>query len=92
MLVVLFGRFRLDVGHWGWGQSKREKCIRLSSGADIGTTFTALMAAMVLSKIESLQIALVHLFFNLTGIVIWYRKYFLSRDCQHSDVQRAYFF
>jgi sodium-dependent phosphate cotransporter len=52
----------------------------LELGADIGTTFTALIAAMVSSKIESLQIALVHLFFNLTGIVIWYRKY-----CQYAD-------
>jgi sodium-dependent phosphate cotransporter len=55
----------------------------LELGADIGTTITALMAAMVSSKIESLQIALVHLFFNLTGIVMWYRKYFLSRDYHH---------
>jgi len=41
-------------------------------GADIGTTFTALMAALVSSKLESLQIALSHLFFNVTGLIIWY--------------------
>jgi sodium-dependent phosphate cotransporter len=59
----------------GVGVLKLEKMYPLELGADIGTTFTALMAAMVSSKVESLQIALVHLFFNLTGIVIWYRKY-----------------
>lgn len=41
-------------------------------GADIGTTITALMASMVSSKVEALQIALVHLFFNVTGAVLWY--------------------
>lgn len=41
-------------------------------GADIGTTFTALIAALVSSKLESLQIALAHLFFNVTGAVMWY--------------------
>jgi sodium-dependent phosphate cotransporter len=76
----------------GVGVLRLEKMYPLELGADIGTTFTALMAAMVSSKIESLQIALVHLFFNLTGIIIWYRTYFLSRDCQHSDVQYAYTF
>jgi sodium-dependent phosphate cotransporter len=70
----------------GVGVLRLEKMYPLELGADIGTTFTALMAAMVSSKIESLQIALVHLFFNLTGILIWYRTYFLGRDCQYSDV------
>lgn len=41
-------------------------------GADIGTTVTALMAALVSAKVESLQIALAHLFFNVTGIFMWY--------------------
>jgi sodium-dependent phosphate cotransporter len=70
----------------GVGVLRLEKMIPLDLGADIGTTFTALMAAMVSSKIESFQIALVHLFVDLTGIVIWYRTCFLGRDCQHSDV------
>lgn len=51
----------------------------LTLGADIGTTFTALMAAMVSSDLGSLQIALAHLFFNLTGIVIWYPIPFMRR-------------
>ena len=48
-------------------------------GADVGTTFTALMAAMVSSKVESLQIALVHFFFNITGIILWYPIPFMRR-------------
>lgn len=58
----------------GVGVLQLEKLYPLILGADIGTTMTALMASMVSSKVESLQIALVHLFFNVTGIVIWYRK------------------
>ena len=56
----------------GVGVLKLEAMYPLVLGADVGTTFTALMAAMVSSKVESLQIALVHLFFNITGIIIWY--------------------
>lgn len=49
-----------------------DKMYPLVLGADIGTTVSALLAAMVSSKVQSLQIALVHLFFNVTGILIWY--------------------
>eukprot|EP00978_Attheya_sp_CCMP212_P028177 scaffold96571_cov49-Attheya_sp.AAC.1 len=51
----------------------------LTLGADVGTTFTALMAAMVSNSVQSLQVALVHLFFNLTGIAIWYPIPFLRK-------------
>jgi len=51
---------------------KLEAMYPLTLGANIGTTFTGLMAAMVSGKEESLQVALAHLFFNLTGILIWY--------------------
>ena len=56
----------------GVGVLNLEAMYPLVLGADVGTTFTAIMAAMVSSKVESLQIALVHLFFNITGIIIWY--------------------
>jgi sodium-dependent phosphate cotransporter len=56
----------------GVGVLHLEQIYPLTLGADIGTTFTALMAAMVSSNLGSLQIALSHLFFNLTGIAIWY--------------------
>jgi len=39
-------------------------------GADIGTTCTALMAAVASSKVEALQIVLVHLFFSATRGII----------------------
>ena len=44
----------------------------LTLGANIGTTVTGLLAAMVSDNIDALQVALCHLFFNVTGIVIWY--------------------
>lgn len=37
------------------------------------------MAALVSSKLESLQIALAHLFFNVTGVIIWYPVPFMRR-------------
>jgi sodium-dependent phosphate cotransporter len=44
----------------------------LTLGANIGTTGTAILAAMVSDGTEPLQVALAHLFFNITGIVIFY--------------------
>ena len=50
----------------GVGVLKLEQMLPLVLGADIGTTITAFMAASVSSGVESLQIALVHMFFNVT--------------------------
>jgi sodium-dependent phosphate cotransporter len=44
----------------------------LTLGANIGTTVTGFLAAIVSANVNSLQVALAHLFFNLSGIVIWY--------------------
>jgi sodium-dependent phosphate cotransporter len=44
----------------------------LTLGANIGTTITALIAALAVPQIEGLQIALVHLLFNVAGILIFY--------------------
>jgi solute carrier family 34 (sodium-dependent phosphate cotransporter) len=41
-------------------------------GANVGTTITALMAAMAASRPEALTIALVHTLFNVTAIVLIY--------------------
>lgn len=41
-------------------------------GANVGTTITALLAAMAASRPEALTIALVHTLFNVTGILIIY--------------------
>ncbi|XDV14745.1 hypothetical protein PO909_014942 [Leuciscus waleckii] len=59
----------------GIGVIKIERVYPLSLGANIGTTTTAILAAMASpgEKLESsLQIALVHLFFNISGILLWY--------------------
>ena len=51
----------------------------LTLGANIGTTVTGLLAALVSGKVEALQVALAHLFFNLSGIVIWYPLPFMRK-------------
>ncbi|XP_051559290.1 solute carrier family 34 member 2a [Myxocyprinus asiaticus] len=52
-----------------------ERVYPLSLGSNIGTTTTAILAAMASpgeTLANSLQIALVHLFFNISGILLWY--------------------
>lgn len=51
----------------------------LTLGANIGTTVTGLMAAGVSGKVNALQVALAHLFFNITGILIFYPIPFMRR-------------
>merc|ERR1711988_1789143 len=41
-------------------------------GANVGTTFTGLLAALAVLNAGSLQVALCHLFFNILGILIWF--------------------
>lgn len=56
----------------GMGVLQLEQMYPLTLGANIGTTFTSLLAALVSDSVNSLQVALCHLFFNLSGIVVWY--------------------
>merc|ERR1712232_442670 len=49
-----------------------EKMLPMTLGANIGTTCTALIACLVSLKFGAVQIALVHLFFNIVGILIWF--------------------
>lgn len=59
----------------GLGVVTVERVYPMMLGANIGTTSTAILAAFAASPtmIEvSFQIALCHLFFNLTGILLWY--------------------
>jgi len=56
----------------GVGALRLEQMLPLTLGANIGTTLTAIMSAMVSDNVDSLQVALAHLFFNITGILIWY--------------------
>merc|ERR1712242_89867 len=48
------------------------KMLPLTLGANIGTTCTALIASLVSLKFGAVQIALVHFFFNVVGILIWF--------------------
>jgi sodium-dependent phosphate cotransporter len=41
-------------------------------GANIGTTVTAMLAALVTGNLSAVVVAFSHLFFNLTGIVVWW--------------------
>lgn len=60
----------------GVGVLTIERMYPLTLGANLGTTFTAILAAFTASDLaalnRSLQVALCHLFFNLSGILIWY--------------------
>ena len=49
-----------------------EQMFPLTLGANIGTTFTAILASLVTGSAKSIQIALCHLLFNIMGILIWY--------------------
>lgn len=49
-----------------------EDMLPLTLGANIGTTCTAFLASMVTEKKDAIQIALIHLLFNIIGIIVWY--------------------
>ena len=55
----------------GVGVLSLEQMFPLTLGANIGTTLTGIMAAL-LSDAHAMQVALAHLFFNLTGVLIWF--------------------
>jgi hypothetical protein len=56
----------------GVGAMRLEQMFALTVGANIGTTITALLAALVTDGNDALQVALAHLMFNVTGMMIWY--------------------
>ncbi|XP_044537688.1 sodium-dependent phosphate transport protein 2B-like [Gracilinanus agilis] len=59
----------------GIGVITLERAYTLILGSNIGTTTTAILAALASpgkTFRKSLQIALCHFFFNLTGILLWY--------------------
>ncbi|KAI9561076.1 (+)/Pi cotransporter [Daphnia sinensis] len=59
----------------GIGFISIERVYPLTLGSNVGTTTTALLAAFAASPDalhDTLQIALVHLFFNVTGILLFY--------------------
>ncbi|XP_073496633.1 sodium-dependent phosphate transport protein 2C [Phyllobates terribilis] len=59
----------------GVGVISMKRAYPLFLGSNIGTTTTAVLAALASpaeSLSESVQVAFIHLFFNLTGIMLWY--------------------
>ncbi|XP_059844981.1 sodium-dependent phosphate transport protein 2B-like isoform X2 [Hypanus sabinus] len=59
----------------GIGVISIERFYPLTLGSNIGTTTTAIIAALASpgeTLANSLQIALCHFFFNISGIIIWY--------------------
>jgi sodium-dependent phosphate cotransporter len=63
----------------GVGAIQLEQMFPLTLGANIGTTVTGLLASLVSDSVEALQVALAHLFFNITGIIIWYPLPFMRK-------------
>ena len=61
------------------GVLRLENAYPVTLGANLGTTLTALLAALAVPQITGLQIALVHLLFNLAGTAIFYPVPFLRR-------------
>ena len=61
------------------GVLRLENAYPVTLGANLGTTITALLAALAIPQIAGLQIALVHLLFNVVGILIFYPVPFLRR-------------
>jgi len=49
-----------------------EKVFPYTLGANVGTTFTALLASLVTGNFLPIQAAFAHLSFNLMGIIVWY--------------------
>ena len=59
----------------GVGVLRLERMYPLTIGANIGTTLTAILAALAADANrlqDTLQIALCHLFFNIFGMLLWY--------------------
>jgi len=54
------------------GTLELESMLPLTLGANIGTTLTGILASMVGDSRDSFQIAMVHVFFNVFGVLMWY--------------------
>lgn len=63
----------------GLGVIQIEQMLPLTLGANIGTTITGLLASLVSDSVAALQVALCHLFFNISGILIWYPIPFMRK-------------
>jgi sodium-dependent phosphate cotransporter len=61
----------------GVGIVSAEQMYPLTLGANIGTTITSILAALVAETSTAMQVALAHFFFNIFGIIIWYPVHFM---------------
>ena len=59
------------------GKVKIKKAFQFIMGANIGTTITALLAAIFQSE-AAISLAIVHLLFNLTGVIVFFLIPYLS--------------
>lgn len=56
----------------GIGVLPVHKMLPMTLGANIGTTFTSMFAALAVMKFAAIQIAFCHLMFNIIGMLIWF--------------------
>jgi solute carrier family 34 (sodium-dependent phosphate cotransporter) len=55
-----------------WSSNTPKAAPKAICVTNIGTTLSALLASLVSNSVLSLQVALAHLMFNVTGTLIWY--------------------
>lgn len=66
----------------GLGVITLDRMYPLTLGSNIGTTFTAILASLTQegdSLSAAMQVSMCHLFFNLSGILLWYPLPFMRR-------------
>jgi len=66
----------------GLGVITIERTYPLTLGSNIGTTFTAILSSLAQDGTtidNAIQISLCHLFFNVSGIIIWYPIPFMRK-------------
>lgn len=66
----------------GIGVVTLERMYPLTLGSNIGTTFTAILSSLAQESETiklSMQVSMCHLFFNISGIILWYPIPFLRR-------------
>lgn len=65
----------------GSGLLTVEQIFPYTLGANVGTTFTAIMASLVTNQVEAVTIAFAHLIFNIFGILLFYPLKFWPIFC-----------
>uniref|UniRef100_H2YZA6 Uncharacterized protein n=1 Tax=Ciona savignyi TaxID=51511 RepID=H2YZA6_CIOSA len=63
----------------GLGLVKLKRMYAVTVGANMGTTLTAVLAALATGNSNALQLAFCHFFFNINGFLLWYPLPFMRR-------------